>query len=75
MAGHQMTHNKLNIKINDILPVFGVDPLLGEADQEHRQSPLGPPVTGYPTFITFFSPKQDHKKLAKVKHITRNHLK
>ena len=41
----KMTHNKLNIEINNILPVFGVDPLLGEADQEPRQSPMDTPVT------------------------------
>ena len=65
-----MIHDKLNIEINNILPVFGVDPLLGEADQEPRQSPLDPLATGHPAIITLFSPKQDHKKLAKFKHIT-----
>ena len=66
----KMTHNKLNIEINNILPVFGVELLLGEADQEPRQSPLDPLATGHPAIITLFSPKQDHKKLAKFKHIT-----
>ena len=66
-----MTRNKINIEINNILPVFGVDPLLGKADQGLRQSPLANPVTGLLDIITLFSPKHNHKKLAEFKHITR----
>ena len=70
-----MTHNKLNIEINNILPVFGVDPLLGEADQEPGQPPLDTPVTGHPAIITLFSPKQDHKNSQNLNTSLESYLK
>ena len=70
-----MTHTKLNIRFNNILPVFGVDPILGKADQGLKQSPLDPPITGYPAIITLFSPNQNHKNSQKLNTTLESYLK
>ena len=74
MAGYLMTHKELNIKNNNILPVFEADPPLYEAGQGPKEPQPDIQATGHhrsSSYYHFISHQTITAKLTKIKHLTR----